>query len=272
MSFTFKKIAVFGVLLGSLFLVGCGDKNTATDNKIKVGVIMGSELNVAEVAKKIAKEKYNLDVELVIFTDYVTPNAALNKGDIDANAFQHKQFLDEQIKTRGYDLVPVGNTFVYPIAAYSQQIKSIDELKEGDTVVIPNDPTNLARSLFLLQKQGLITLKDNVGMLPTILDIKDNPKSLQIMELEAPQLPRAYADKKVALAIINTAYSSQINLIPTRDGLFYEEKDSPYVNIIVARRDNQNSQKVKQYVAAYQTEEVYQAAEKEFKGGAIKGW
>ncbi len=265
-------MVVISTLFSSFFLFGCGDKNVSSDNKIKVGVIMGSELNVAEAAKKVAKEKYNLDVELVVFTDYVVPNAALAKGNIDVNAFQHKQFLDEQIKTRGYDLVPVGNTFVYPIAAYSKKIKSIDELKEGDTIVIPNDPTNLARSLLLLQKQGLITLKDNVGPLPTLLDIKDNPKHFNILELDAPQLPRAYADNKVSLAIINTAYSSQINLIPTRDGLFSEDKDSPYVNIIVSRRDNQNSEKVKNYVKAYQSEEVYQAAKKEFKGGAIKGW
>lgn len=271
MPITFKKLAIVGALLSSLVLVGCGEKK-ANDNHIKVGVILGSELNVAEVAKRVAKEKYNLDVELVVFTDYVIPNEALNKGDIDINAFQHKPYLDQQIKERGYNLAIVGNSFVYPIAAYSKKIKSIDELKEGDQIAIPNDPTNLGRSLLLLEKQGLIKLKDGVGLMPTVLDVIENPKNLRLIELEAPQLPRSLDDKQVTLAIINTAYSSQIGLTPAIDGIFVEDKDSPYVNIIVARENNKDSKNVKNFVNAFHTDEVYQAADKEFKGGAIKGW
>ena len=154
MAFNFKTFAAVGALIGSLALVGCG-QDEKDPNHIKVGVIVGAEQQVAD--------KYGLDVELVTFNDYVLPNEALSKGDIDVNAFQHKPYLDQQIKDRGYKLVSVGNSFVYPIAGYSKKIKSLDELQPGSQVAIPNDPTNLGRSLLLLQQVGLIKLKEGVG-------------------------------------------------------------------------------------------------------------
>ena len=271
MSLKFKSIAAIGALIGSLALVGCG-QDEKNPNHIKVGVIVGAEQQVAEVAQKVAKEKYGLDVELVTFNDYVLPNEALSKGDIDLNAFQHKPYLDQQIKDRGYKLVPVGNTFVYPIAGYSKKIKSLDELKEGSQIALPNDPTNLGRSLLLLQKVGLIKLKDGVGLLPTVLDVTANPKKQKLVELEAPQLPRSLDDQQIALAVINTTYASQIGLTPAKDGLFVEDKDSPYVNLLVAREDNKDAENVKKFVQAYQSDEVDAAANKIFNGGAVKGW
>ncbi|GLR08779.1 methionine ABC transporter substrate-binding protein MetQ [Mixta theicola] len=271
MSFTFKKIAAVGALLSAMVLAGCGQEEK-DPNHIKVGVIVGAEQQVAEVAQKVAKDKYGLDVELVTFNDYVLPNEALSKGDIDVNAFQHQPYLDAQIKDRGYKLVTVGHTFVYPIAGYSKKIKSIDELQEGAQVAIPNDPTNLGRSLLLLQKVGLIKLKEGVGLQPTSLDIIENPKKLKIVELEAPQLPRSLDDAQIALAVINTTYASQIGLTPTKDGIFVEDKDSPYVNIIVAREDNKDAENVKKFVQAYQSDAVADAANKIFNGGAVKGW
>ncbi|WP_291969278.1 MetQ/NlpA family lipoprotein [Candidatus Symbiopectobacterium sp.] len=271
MTIKFKTVAALGTLLGALALTGCGQEEK-DPNHIKVGVIVGAEQQVAKVAKKVAKDKYGLTVELVSFNDYVLPNEALSKGDIDLNAFQHKPYLDQQIKDRGYKLVAVGNSFVYPIAGYSKKIKSLDELQNGAQIALPNDPTNLGRSLLLLQKQGLVKLKDNVGLLPTVLDVVENPKNLKLVELEAPQLPRSLDDDKIALAIINTTYASQINLTPTKDGLFVEEKDSPYVNLIVSREDNKDASNVKKFVQAYQSDEVYEAANKIFNGGALKGW
>lgn len=271
MSLKFKSIAAIGALIGTLTLAGCG-QDEKNPNHIKVGVIVGAEQQVAEVAQKVAKEKYGLDVELVTFNDYVLPNEALSKGDIDLNAFQHKPYLDQQIKDRGYKLVPVGNTFVYPIAGYSKKIKSLDELKEGSQIALPNDPTNLGRSLLLLQKVGLIKLKDGVGLLPTVLDVTENPKNLKLVELEAPQLPRSLDDQQIALAVINTTYASQIGLTPAKDGLFVEDKDSPYVNLLVAREDNKDAENVKKFVQAYQSDEVDAAANKIFNGGAVKGW
>jgi len=270
MAFNFKTFAAVGALIGSLALVGCG-QDEKDPNHIKVGVIVGAEQQVAEVAQKVAKEKYGLDVELVTFNDYVLPNEALSKGDIDVNAFQHKPYLDQQIKDRGYKLVAVGNTFVYPIAGYSKTIKSLEELQPGPQIAVPNDPTNLGRSL-LQQQVGLIKLKDGVGLLPTSLDIVENPKNLKIVELEAPQLPRSLDDAQIALAVINTTYASQIGLTPAKDGIFVEGKESPYVNLIVAREDNKDAENVKKFVQAYQSDEVYEAANKIFNGGAVKGW
>lgn len=271
MSFNIKTLAKVAALVSAMALAGCG-QDEKDPNHIKVGVINGAEQQVAEAAQKVAKEKYNLDVELVTFNDYVLPNEALSKGDIDVNAFQHKPYLDQQIKDRGYKLAAVGNTFVYPIAGYSKQIKSLDELQPGAQIALPNDPTNLGRSLLLLQKIGLIGLKPGVGLLPTVLDVTDNPKNLKLVELEAPQLPRSLDDQQIALAIINTTYASQIGLTPIKDGLFVEDKDSPYVNLIVAREDNKNAENVKKFVQAYQSDEVYDAANKIFNGGAVKGW
>ncbi|RLM24261.1 methionine ABC transporter substrate-binding protein MetQ [Brenneria alni] len=271
MAIKLKSIATIGALIGALAIAGCGQEEK-DPNHIKVGVIVGAEQQVAEVAQKIAKDKYGLDVELVTFNDYVLPNEALSKGDIDLNAFQHKPYLDQQIKDRGYKLVSVGNSFVYPIAGYSKKIKSLDELQDGAQVALPNDPTNLGRSLLLLQKVGLVKLKENVGLLPTVLDVTENPKNIKLVELEAPQLPRSLDDAQIALAIINTTYASQINLTPSQDGLFVEDKDSPYVNLLVAREDNKDAENVKKFVQAYQSDEVNEAANKIFNGGAVKGW
>ena len=269
MTLKFKTLALVSALAGSLLLTACGQKE-ADSNKIKVGVISGAEEQVAEVAKKVAKQQYGLDVELVSFSDYITPNAALADGSLDVNAFQHKPYLDQQITDRGYKLAVVGNSFVYPIAGYSKKIKNVSELADGASVALPNDPTNLGRSLLLLQAQDLIKLKDGSGLNATLLDVVDNPKRLKLVELEAPQLPRSLDD--VDLAIINTTYASQIGLTPPKDGLFVEDKASPYVNLIVAREDNKNAENVQKFVKAFQTEEVYQAANAVFKGGVVKGW
>lgn len=250
----------------------CNSSNKQDSKVIKVGIVSGPEKEIAEEAAKIAKEQYDVDVELITFNDYVVPNEALNQGDIDANAFQHQPYLDEQSKQRGYTLTPMGKTFVYPIVAYSKKIKHIDELKAGQTIVIPNDPTNGGRALLLLQKQGLITLKENAGGLPRVTDITSNPKQVKFLELEAPQLPRVLDDKEVYVAVINNTFAAQAGLDPEVDGLFSEDKDSPYVNLIVTREDNKDDERIKKFVEAYHSPEVEAVAKKVFKGHAIKGW
>jgi len=252
-------------------LVSCGKLGKADPNHIKVGVESGPEYVVAQTAQKVAKEKYGLEVELVQFNDFIMPNTALYQGDIDANAYQHKLFLDDQAKQRGYKFAIVGRTFVYPLAGYSKKIKSISELKDGNTIVIPNDITNGGRALLLLQKVGLIKLNDKAGYIPKVTDIVGNPKNLKIVELEAPQLPRVLNDNEVTIAIINNTFASQAGLA-LKDGLFVEDKNSPYVNLIVTREDNKNAENIKKFVQAYQSEEVAQTAKQVFKGGAIKGW
>ncbi len=267
MTFSLKSLLITATSV--LALAGCGD-NAVDNTKIKIGVMAGAEAQVAEVAAKVAKQKYNLDVELVTFTDYVTPNAALDDGSVDVNAFQHKPYLDQQIADRGYKLEIAGNTFVYPIAGYSKQVKSVADIAKGSRIAVPNDPTNLGRSLLLLQQQGLLKLRADVGLAATVRDIVENPKDLTIVELDAAQLPRSLDD--VALSIINTTYASSINLTPQKDGIFVEDKESPYVNLIVARSENVNAENVQNFVKSYQTEEVYQAASEIFQGGVVKGW
>ncbi|ATW33168.1 MULTISPECIES: methionine ABC transporter substrate-binding lipoprotein MetQ [Candidatus Williamhamiltonella] len=266
------KIAAILAVLASCFIVaGCDKKDEKDSNHIKVGVISGPEQTLAQVAQKVAKDQYGLDVELITFNDYVLPNEALNKGDIDVNVFQHQPYLDQQIQDRGYELVAIGNAFIYPMAGYSKEITSLNELTLGYQITMPNDPANLGRALLLLQKQGLIKLKPDVGLMPTVLDVIENPKDLTLVQLDAPQLPTSLDDKE-NVAIINTTYASQIGLSPTKDGLFVEDKSSPYVNLIVTRKDSKDDEKVKNFVKAYQSPLVEKEAEKIFQGGAVKGW
>lgn len=268
-----KKIKILSLVAAGLLLINaCNSPKKEDPNYIKVGITSGPEQAIAETAKKVAKEKYNLDVELVSFNDYVIPNEALNNGDIDANAFQHVPYLNEQSKQRGYKLAVVGNTFVYPIVAYSKKIKNIGELQNGSTIVIPNDPTNGGRSLLLLQKNGLLKLKEGIGLLPKVTDIVENPKQLKIIEIEAPQLPRVLDDKEVVIAIINNNFAAQAGLDAGKQGIFKEDKNSPYVNVIVSREDNKDEEKIKNFVKAYESDEVVKKADEIFKGGAVKGW
>ncbi len=266
---SFTALLLVTTLLGS----ACKNASKKDDpNYIKVGITSGPERDIAEAAKKVAKEKFNLNVELITFNDYVMPNEALNNGDIDVNAFQHVPYLEEQSKQRGYKLTVVGKTFVYPIVAYSKKIGTIAELQNGSTIAIPNDPTNGGRSLLLLEKYGLLKLKDNVGLLPKTTDIIQNPKQLKILEIEAPQLPRVLDDKEVVIAIINNNFAAKAGLDADQYGILKEDAQSPYVNVIVARTDNKDLEKVKNFVKAYQSNDVIKVAEKVFKEGAIKGW
>ncbi|MCW9715404.1 MetQ/NlpA family lipoprotein [Avibacterium sp. 21-594] len=274
----FKKLLTVATLSSVLALTACkDDKKTETaaaqpaPQKIKVGVMSGPEHQVAEIAAKVAKEKYGLDVEFVEFNEYSLPNPAVSNGDLDLNAMQHKPYLDKDSQEHGYkNLVIVGNTFVYPLAGYSKKIKNVNELKDGAIIAVPNDPSNLARALILLEKQGLIKLKDNKNLFATSLDIIENPKHLQIKEVDTSVAARALDD--VDLAVVNNTYASQVGLNTQEHGVFVEDKDSPYVNIIVAREDNKDSDAVKNFVKAYQTDEVYQEAVKHFKDGVVKGW
>lgn len=277
----FKKLLGLAVV-SALALTGCKEEKkaeapavapapAAQAQKIKVGVMSGPEHTVAEKAAQIAKEKYGLEVEFVLFNDYALPNTAVSKGDLDANAFQHKPYLDKDSESKGLDnLVIVGNTFVYPLAGYSKKIKNVAELQDGAVIAVPNDPSNLARALILLEKQGLIKLKDNTNLFSTSLDIVENQKNLKIQEVDTSVAAKALDD--VDLAVVNNTYAGQVGLNATEHGVFVENKESPYVNIIVARKDNQASEAVQNFVKAYQTEEVFQEAQKHFKDGVVKGW
>ncbi len=260
----------FGAALAAsaLVLTGCGGSSEA-EGPLKVGVISGPETDVMKAAVEKAKKDSGLEVELIEFQDYITPNVALADKSIDVNAFQHKPYLDSMVQDRGFRLVSVGNTFVYPIGAFSQKFDALTELPDGARVSIPNDPSNEGRSLILLHNAGVITLKDVNNLEATPADIQDNPKNLKFVELEAPLLPRSLED--VDMAVINNTYAVPAGLTLSK-AVLVEDKKSPYVNLIVSREDNKSDPRVAQLVAAYQSEEVANVARNLFKGGAVQGW
>ncbi len=260
-----KKILTYGfVLIFSVFLTACKSEKSQV---IKVGTIDGPETELVEIAAKVAEKNAGLKVEIVAFSDYSTPNAALSEGSIDANVFQHQPFLDDQIKAHSYQFAVIGKTFIYPVGIYSQKIKDISQVPNNAKVAIPNDPSNEARALLLLQKAQLITLKPNTDVKATILDIATNPKHLKIIELDAAQLPRSLND--VDLAVINTNYASVIGLSPLKDAIFHEQADSPYANIIVVRAKDANDPRFQHLIEALHSEEVKQEAKKLFGDNAI---
>ncbi|AHG80049.1 Outer membrane lipoprotein 1 [Mannheimia varigena USDA-ARS-USMARC-1388] len=274
----FKKLLGV-VLVSALALTACKEEKTqlaaepAKAEKqapLKVGVMTGPEAQMTEVAVKIAKEKYGLEVELVQFTEYTQPNAALHAKDLDANAFQTVPYMEQEMKDRGYKLAVIGNTLVWPIAAYSKKIKNISELQDGAQVAIPNNASNTARALLLLQAHGLLKLKDPNNVFATENDIIENPKNIKIVQADTALLTRMLDD--VELAIINNTYAGQAGLSPDKDGIIVESKDSPYVNLVVSREDNKNDPRLQTFVKSFQTEEVFQEALKLFNGGVVKGW
>jgi D-methionine transport system substrate-binding protein len=262
-----KSLAAVSFMAAAL--VGCNDSKT-DEQTIKVGTISGPETEMMVVAKDYAKQKYNLDIEIVEFQDYGTTDAAVADKSIDANASQTIQFFEEWKKTTGNtQLISVANTFIYPMGIYSDKIKSLSELKNGDAVAIPNDPSNEERALLLLEKAGLLTLK-KTDKAVTVNDIESNPKELKISALATAQLPRVLND--VVIAVINTNYAVPAGLIPSKDALFVEGNDSPYANLIITREELKDDPRVLHLVEAYHSQGVVDKAEELFKGGAIPAW
>ncbi|MFT0534251.1 MetQ/NlpA family ABC transporter substrate-binding protein [Castellaniella hirudinis] len=211
--------------------------------------------------------KAGVDLDIKVFTDYVQPNLQVADKQIDANFFQHQPYLDSFNKEHGTKLVSVGAVHVEPFGGYSAKIKNIKDLKDGALVAIPNDPSNGARALLLLQKQGLLTLKDPSNILATARDIAENPKHLKFRELEAATLPRVLPD--VDLALINTNYALEADLNPIEDALFIEDKDSPYANLVVVPADQTENADVKQLVQALQSDKVRDFILKQYKGAIV---
>lgn len=242
-----------------------------TSKVLKVGVTTGPHEQVFEQVRKVAERDYGLKVQLVPFTDYSRPNAALDAGDLDANSFQHRPFLAAQIRARGYKIVGYGRTWIGPIAIYSKKFKSFADLPEGARIAIPNDPANESRVLLLLQKAGAITLKTGIdpvaGVNATPRDIVENPKKLRFVEIEAAQLPRTLDDTDASA--INADYANKAGLNPAKDSILLEDKDGPYACLIAVREQDKDQPWVQQLVKAYQTDEVREYIVKTFAGGVI---
>ncbi len=269
-----KKVFLCAVIL---LLAGCSKSQEPAD-QIRVGTIAGPETQLMQVAKNVALQKFGLHVKIIQFTDYTMPNRALADGSIDANMFQHVPYLAACMSQHHYQFSAIGKTFVYPMGLYSSKLNTLKELKPGAIVAVPNDPTNEARALLLLQKAGLITLEPNVTIMATVEDIASNPMHLKIKELDAAQIPRVLPD--VDLAAINTNYAIEAGLHPEinanvsrhDDALFLEGTDSLYANVIVVRTKDKNDPKLQELVQAFQSPQVLQAAQQIFHGDAIKAW
>lgn len=241
----------------------------AQDKPLKIGVTAGPHAQIFEQVKKVA-EKDGLKIQIVEFSDYIQPNAALAAGDLDANSYQHKPFLDQQVKDRGYKLVSVAYTVNYPIGIYSKKVKDLKDLQSGARFGIPNDPTNGGRVLLVLQDLGLIKLKAEAGLKATPLDVTDNPKKIKFVELEAAQLPRSLDD--LDASAINTNFALSAGLNPQKDAIAKESAKSPYVNILVVREQDKDKPWVGKLVKAYHSDEVRKYIETEFKGSVLAGF
>ncbi|KAA1174304.1 ABC transporter substrate-binding protein [Marinobacter salinexigens] len=217
------------------------------------------------VKPMLAEEGVELDVK--VFTDYIQPNIQVDQKRMDANFFQHQPYLDEFNAGRGTDLVTVTGVHVEPFGAYSSKIDSLDALEDGSVVAIPNDPTNGGRALLLLQKAGLIKLADESKITATPRDIAENPKDLDFKELEAATLPRIL--NQVDLALINTNYALEAGLNPSEDALIIEGSESPYVNILVARPDNKDSDAMKKLAAALHSDAVKDFILEKYEGAVV---
>ena len=218
---------------------------------IIVGVTPFPHKDIMLAAKPLlAKEGYNLVIKE--FTDYVQPNMALASKQLFANFFQHEPYLDNMNKEKKLDLVSIGKVHIEPLGVYSKKIKKLADLKKGNSVSVPNDPTNEARALRLLEANGVITIKP--GALVTVADITKNPLGLKFHELDAAQLPRTLDD--VTASVINTNFAGEAGLVPARDALVMEGSESPYANIVVVRNEDKDSPKAKALMKAVQSPEV----------------
>ena len=281
----FAKIALaLAVLVG---FSACGAKDnesskdasaeTKTEDKaegttIKIGVV--GEYN--EVLEKVIaryEEATGNKVELQKFSDYSQPNEALIAGDIDLNAYQHHKFLDEFNESKGSDLISIGDTMLAPMGLYSEKIKSIDELEDGAKVAIPNDPTNGSRALFLLQAAGLIKVDGQAGDLIGVDKVTDNPKNLEIIEMDASTTPRSLED--VDIAAVNDTFALDSGLDKEKS-VFVEDPKSEsvkeYINLIAARKEDENNEAYKEFVKYYQTEETKKDMEEITKGAWLPAW
>ena len=237
------------------------------DNKIVIGVSPTPHGEIIEGLKD-EFDKAGLDVEVVNFDDYIQPNLQLEAGDLDANYFQHKPYLDSFVEERGIkNLDVLGYVHIEPMALYSEKYKSVDEIEDGAEIIIPNDPSNGARALILLEDAGLIKLKDKTNLNSTEKDIAENPKNLKFTAMDAPSIAQVYKD--AGAAVINANFAIGQGLDPTKDSIFLEPKDSPYANLIAIRKEDAGKEKFKKFIEILNSDAAKKLIEEKFKGAVI---
>ncbi|HCN46324.1 MAG TPA: methionine ABC transporter substrate-binding protein [Pseudomonas sp.] len=257
-----KKALLFSALAAALSVAGFAQAG----EKLVVAATPVPHAEILELIKPtLAKE--GVDLEIKVFTDYVQPNVQVDQKRLDANYFQTLPYLKNFNEGKGTHLETVIGVHVEPFGGYSKKVKSLAELKEGATVAIPNEGSNSGRALLLLQKAGLITLKDPQNALATPKDIAENPKKLKFRELESAMLPRVL--DQVDLDMINTNYALEAGLNPAKDALVIEGSDSPYVNFLVARPDNKDSDAIQKLAKALTSPEVKTFIEKKYSGAVL---
>ena len=259
-----KTLLILFVAL--IFIISCGSNSNSSNKKenekLKVAATAIPAGEVLEVVKEdLAKE--GVDMEIIIFNDYIQPNKVLQSKEVDANLFQHVPYMENFGQKHGFEMTAVGKIYLPTLALYSKKIKNINELKEGDTILLPNDPTNLARSLILLDKGGIIKLTDNTKADSTLKDIAEKTKNIKFEELSAEQLaPRL---SEVAASIVNSSFALDAGLSYKEDGILAEDKNSPYANVLVTLKGNENDTKVQKLLKALQSEKVRKFIEEKYK-------
>ena len=273
---TLKKalaLALTGAVLVGAF-AGCGAKKDSGDKKETKKIVIGASpsphADILKVAKKeLKKEGYELEIKE--YSDYVQPNTALESGDLDANYFQHIQYLEQFNEEKGTHLVNAGGIHYEPFGIYPGTKDSLDDLEDGDSIAVPNDTTNEARALLLLQDNGIITLKDGAGLNATVKDIAENPHNVEIVELEAAQVARVTGE--TAYVVLNGNYALEAGFSVGKDALAYEKSDSEaaktYVNVIAVKEGNENSDKIKALVDVLKSDEIKDFINEKYDGAVI---
>ena len=268
-TFTRRGFSAFAASAIALLALGSPSLGHAEDKSIKVGIMSGEDEDVWRVVVAEAAKK-GLAIETITFNDYTQPNEALERGEIDANAFQHQPYLENQIKQHGYHIVPVGYTGVWPIGLYTKKFKAVADLPEGAVIGVPNDPSNEGRALRVLQNEGLIKLKDGTGILATIADIVENPRKVEIKELDAGVVGRAITD--LDAAVVNTDWALKSGLTP-EDRIAQEPiADNPYRNFIAVKAGSENEAWVKSLVSSYQNDTVKAEFARVYKGTGLSAY
>lgn len=262
-----RRLVALG--LGAVLILGLAPGAAlAADKPLRIGVSAGPYGDILrETARLAARE--GLQAEIIEFTEWAQINEALQSGDIDANNFQHEPYLNNQKKQRGYDIVPLASSIVVPLGIYSSKVKSLADLPEGARVGIPNDPTNGARALFLLQQAGVLKLRDGADLAATIADIAENPKTLKLVELDAAQLPRSLDDLAASVITLNYAVLAGLN---PKTALFLEGAESRWTLIWAVRADRKDDPRINRFVALYRSPEIKQFILDKFGGSILPTW
>ncbi|GIF14351.1 MetQ/NlpA family ABC transporter substrate-binding protein [Actinoplanes teichomyceticus] len=261
-------LAAASLVLG---LAACGSSDDSGDAKsdtLKVGVSPVPHAEILQYVKDNLAAKEGLKLDIVSFNDYVQPNVALKEKQLDANYFQHIPYLEEEVASKGYKFTALKPVHIEPLGVYSKKVKSLAEVPSGGVVAIPNDPSNSGRALNLLAKNGLITLKEGVGVKATQKDIASNPKNLEFKSLEAAQLPRSLED--TALSVINGNYAIETGLKPATDALALETADdNPYANLVVVRTGDENDPRVVKLEKLLHSAEVKKFITDKYQGSVL---